>query len=120
VKSLEEAIEDFGNPFVEETQDFFVLDTKVVADESSVSRMQKIESTGKEQCKRFISERLVKRNVSLEEPITRNKLDLLSTVTQKMSRTEKKLSSIKKDCSLFSRLYIACQTRAGDLDEFFK
>ena len=24
------------------------------------------------------------------------------------------------DCELFSRLYIACQTRNGDLDEFFK
>ena len=29
------------------------------------------------------------------------------------------LSSLKNDCSLFSRLYISCQTRDGDLDEFF-
>ncbi|KXJ07496.1 hypothetical protein AC249_AIPGENE27542 [Exaiptasia diaphana] len=39
MKSLEEAIEEFGNPFLEETQDLIVLDAKVVADDSSVSRM---------------------------------------------------------------------------------
>ena len=27
---------------------------------------------------------------------------------------------MKRDCSLFSRLYIACQTRDGNLDDFFK
>ena len=30
-----------------------------------------------------------------------------------------KLAAIRNDCSLFSRLYIACQTRSGDLDSFF-
>lgn len=27
---------------------------------------------------------------------------------------------MKSDCALFARLYISCQTRDGDLDEFFK
>ena len=27
---------------------------------------------------------------------------------------------LKSDCALFSRLYIVCQTREGDLDEFFE
>ena len=27
---------------------------------------------------------------------------------------------MKNDCSLFSRLFIACQTRNGDMDEFFQ
>ena len=30
-----------------------------------------------------------------------------------------KLSSLKNDCSLFSRLYVACQVRDGNLDDFF-
>ena len=29
------------------------------------------------------------------------------------------ITSLKSDCALFSRLYIACQTRDGDLDNFF-
>ena len=27
---------------------------------------------------------------------------------------------MKSDCTLFSSLYISCQTKDGDLDEFFK
>ena len=30
------------------------------------------------------------------------------------------ISSLKNDCSLFSRLYVASQRQDGDLDEFFK
>ena len=30
------------------------------------------------------------------------------------------VSLLKKDCALFSRLYIACQSRDGDLIDFFK
>ena len=29
------------------------------------------------------------------------------------------LAAVKNGCSLFSRLYIACQSRIGDLDQFF-
>jgi len=48
VKSLVSAVEDLGNPFLEESGGLFVLD-KVIADESAVSRMSQIESTGKRQ-----------------------------------------------------------------------
>jgi len=47
VKSLVAVVEDLGNPFIEETGDLFVLDTKVIAEESAVSRMRQIESAGK-------------------------------------------------------------------------
>ena len=29
------------------------------------------------------------------------------------------MSALKSDCSLFSRLYVSCQVRSGDLEEFF-
>ena len=35
-------------------------------------------------------------------------------------RGQQRLSSLKSDCSLFSRLYIAYQIRDGDLLQFFK
>ena len=44
VKSLAAALEDLGNPFLEETGDLVILDTKVIAKESAVSRMRHIES----------------------------------------------------------------------------
>ena len=35
------------------------------------------------------------------------------------SKEKMKLQSVKTDCQLFSKLYIGCQSRDGDLDEFF-
>ena len=58
VKSLAAALEDLGNPLLEETGDFF---TKVIAEESAVSRMRRIESLGKEQCETLISGGLVEK-----------------------------------------------------------
>ena len=36
------------------------------------------------------------------------------------SKTKQQLSSTRNDCLPFSRLYISCQTREGNLDEFFQ
>ena len=47
MKSVAAAVEDLRNPFLEETGDLFTLDTKVIAEESAVSRMRHIEPLGK-------------------------------------------------------------------------
>ena len=36
-----------------------------------------------------------------------------------LSKQKMQVTSLKNDCNLFSRLYIACQTRLGDLETFF-
>ena len=55
----------------------------------------------------------------INEPIKRNKLSLFKT--QKVSNKPKsQITTLKDDCALFSRLYIACQSREGNLDDFFK
>jgi hypothetical protein len=55
-------------------------------------------------------------------PIARNKLPLFSfrPVMKKKDAHSLKVSALKTDCELFSRLYIACQCRDGDLAEFFR
>ena len=121
VKSLVTTIEDFGNPFLEESEDLIVLDTKEIAGPASVTILRQIEAVGKEQCNQFITERLLNRTKSLYDPIKRNKVSLFNFSPPKEScKTSQQLSSMKSDCALFARLYISCQTRDGDLDEFFK
>ena len=52
----------------------------------------------------------------VSDPIKRNNFPLFSRpLVRDKSRAKEHLSSVKKDCSLFSRLYISCQTREGDL-----
>ena len=121
VKSLVQVFEDLGNPFDKEGTELTVLNTKVVADEEGVSRMQQIGKTGMKQCDTFIKERLIERKTPLREPITRNKLSFFETpAKKKSSKAQQQPSFMKSDCSFFPCLFIACQIRKGDLDEFFK
>ena len=121
IRALVGVIEEFGNPLEEEGKELSVFDTKVVADEEWVSRMQNIEELGRKQCDAFIALRLIERKKPLDDPITRNTLSFFETpIKKKTSKAHQQLSSMKNDCSLFSRLFIAFQTRNGDLDEFFQ
>ena len=54
------------------------------------------------------------------DPLKKNDLPTFSTPTKKaVSKDQAKVKLLKEDCSLFGRLYIACQTRDRNLDEFF-
>ena len=86
-----------------------------------IKSVQEIEELGKCQFNNFITERLVKREKSLFDPIRKNKLALFKTPSNKLATKEKQqISSLKSDCSLFSRLFISSQTRNENLDQFFK
>ena len=68
----------------------------------------------------FVRERLIDRSEPLDDNIQRNNLRLwTSSAKAKIDRDKLKLKSSRTDCQLFSRLYIGCQNREGNLDEFF-
>ena len=50
-------IENFGNPFLEESDDLIVLDTKEITGPAAVTILRQIEAVDKEQCNQFITER---------------------------------------------------------------
>ena len=53
------------------------------------------------------------------EPLKKNNLNIMSTQSKKVvSKDKAKVKELKEDCELFSRLFIACQSREGNLDEF--
>ena len=119
VKSLAAAMEDLGKPFLEESEDLIVLDTKQIAGPPAVTCVRQMEALGREQCNTFITEHLVNQKKSLYDPIKRNKLTLFNSPPPKaQSKAAQQLPSMKSDCSLFARLYISCQTRDSDLNEF--
>lgn len=123
VKSLVNTIEEMGNPFSETSEDLVQLDTKDMTDSSVIETVRGIEKFGNDQYHAFVEDRLVKRVVSLSEPIKKNKLHLFSyqkTKSVKPSATKQTITSLKKSCSLFSQLYVSCQIRDGDLDDFFR
>ena len=116
-RALVTVIEDLGNPFEEMSQEMIVLDTKEIADSAVLKTVHNAKRIGQEQFDAFTKECLVDRKKSI---IHRNKLALFSTTAPKPSRGKQQLSSLKCDVELFSRLYIGCQTRDGNLEEFLK
>ena len=115
VHSLLSVIEDFGNPFEEESADLIVLDTKIIAGSEAVETVRNVRKIGQEQFKTFTQERLVERTKPIDDFITRNKLKVFGSPKQKVVSKEKQVTSLKSDVGLFSRLYIGCQTREGIL-----
>lgn len=120
VRSLVNVIEQLGNPFEEDSMDLIVLDTKEIAGPHAVEAVQNAKKIGEEQFKAFTNDCLLERKKPIDDTIHRNKLRVFGTSTSRVTKGKQQLSSLKNDMELFSRLYIGCQTREGNLDEFFR
>ena len=81
--------------------------------------LYKLENVEEKQFRDFIEQRVWKRSVLLSDTISKNKLSLFKTVgSYSASRKDEQLITAKYNVSLFSRLFIACQTSEGDLENF--
>ena len=80
---------------------------------------------GPEQLKRSTTKpsgkkRLLQTTMSIFHVIKKNKLALFSQKNTVLTKkTREKISSLKEDCNLYASIYVACQTRESDLDDFF-
>ena len=120
VQALVEVIEDLGNPFMEESGDLLVLDTRDIADPAVVTNVRGIEKKGHDQYDSFVTDQLVEPTSLVSDTISKNSMPLFNIPSKRTpSKATQMITSLKSDCALFSRLYIACQTRDGDLDNFF-
>ena len=109
-----------GNPFDDDSNDLFDIETKIVVPETIAQNLYKLENVGEKQFRDFIEQRVWKRSVLLSDTISKNKLSLFKAVgSYSASRKDEQLNTAKYNVSLFSRLFIACQTRKGDLENFF-
>ena len=99
--------EELGNPFLEEGENLMAIHTKDIMDDAVVRTVRNARKIREEQFNLFIKERFVDRSKPVTYPLKKNNLPTLSTPN-------------KEDCSLCSRLYIACQIRDGILEDFFK
>ena len=81
--------------------------------------MQKI---GQEKFEAFTKECLVERSKSIGDVIHRNKMKVFTNAAsiKHISKEKQQMTSLKSDVGLFSRLYIGCQTRDGNLEDFFR
>ena len=120
VQSLVSIIEELGNSFEEESTDLISLVSKHTADPAMKASLNNIESIGKGQYELFVKERLTERSKPIDDSISRNNLPLWKPGCKSSTSKEKmKQKSVRTDCQLFRKPYIGCQSRDGDLDDFF-
>ncbi|CAC5405368.1 TPP2 [Mytilus coruscus] len=121
VKAFCSVLEEMGKPFMEQSDDLLILDTRDIVDPRVAETVRKVEEIGKEQFHKFVTERLQSYTKSIYEPNKQNKLFMFIRQQLKTnSREKQQISSLKQNCSLFSQLYVSCQVRNGDLVEFFR
>ena len=120
VKSLIHVIEEMGSPFLEDSADLLALDTKDIMPESVTTAVKNAQEIGQSQYDMYVKERLESDTKAISDTIPKNKLPLFGNPPKQKSKVKTQVSSLKSDCNLFSRLYISCQVRDGNLQEFFK
>ena len=121
--SLLATCEDMGNPFLEDNGDMLTLDTKVVMNKDAIRTVNAVEEIGQRQFSESVEDwPNIASNKPLSDIVSKNKLALFSTPqTKQRSRSKEQVASLKTNCTLFSRFYIACQARRqSNLDSFFE
>jgi hypothetical protein len=93
--------------------DLYAIDSLVIVDRKIANDLKNIAKIGSEQYNSFVNDCLVNRCRPLDDPISRNRLAPFCQPSVRV-RKDSKLSSVKNDCALFSRLYIGCHTRGGN------
>ena len=107
-----------GNPFQEDSADLLSLDTKNIADPPLADLVGTHHQRGQQKFESFMKGlQNEEDNCPFYQPIKKNKVAFFKH-EQTASNSKEKV--LKDDCQLFSRLFISCQTRECDLQEFFK
>ena len=83
-----------------------------------VDNVMKIAEVGEKAYEAFITEKFAERKEPISKTISMNNLRIFDNETAH-GKKEQQIKCLKNDVSLFSRLFIACQNRDGDSDDFF-
>ena len=82
--------------------------------------MRKVAESGANQFNEFFNDHLKEKKTSIYEIINKNKFAIFTQPFKPNKVSNKmEITTLKKSYQLFSRLYMACQVRDGNLDEFF-
>ena len=97
--------EDMGNPFLEDSGDMLMLDTKVIMNKDAIRTVNAVEEIGQRQFSESVENRLkIASNKPLSDIVSKNKLTLFSTPqTKQRSRNKVQVASLNTNCTLFTR-----------------
>ena len=115
VMALVGVMTDLGNPFEEESAYLLRLHSRDIMDKASLECLTTSKYTGEDQYRLF-----VRGCKPLTDAISRNKVSIFNEQPQrKKTKSQEVVTLLKSEASLYAGLYVACQTRDGDMDTSF-
>lgn len=120
VKNLCDVVRRTGNPFLNDFSELVTLDSRDCADTIVVESVKTLHKLGKEQYQNYVKDVTKDRSRSIHDPIKKNNLPLFSKYHKKEASMQgKKIAVLQSNLNLFAQLYVALQSRDGDMREFF-
>ena len=109
-----------GNPFLD-SSDFIALDTKDIMHQVVIESLNKIQGIGQAQYDQYVNEQLESLSSKpISDYIKRNSLPLFGTPLKQKSAHQNQISLLKARSDILARMYIGCQSREGNIEQFFK
>ena len=114
--ALKKEFSRVGNPLEDDSEQIYTIVSRNIMDKSFSQSVYSGRCLSQEQYHQYTTDVLVLGNKSIYDTIKRNKLPLYrSTNKVVVSKIRQRDTSLKQDCHLFSNLYVAYQSREGDL-----
>ena len=111
---------EYGHPFEETEKNLVHLTSRHVLDETASKSVRNAKKVGEDQYASYLRDRLTDKNISLYDNLPRNELPLFRKKhILKVSKSKLKMATLNSERRLYANLYVACQSRDGDLDNFF-
>ena len=89
VKKLTEIIRSCGNPFLEESKELLVLDSRNIVDSETARLVSEIEKIGQKQYDDFVEKRVMNGGEAFFSPIRKNKFVLFGSSTEREGKNAK-------------------------------
>ena len=119
-KNLYNSIINFGNPFAIEDPRLLSLTTQDAFDASVIEAMRSLESTGQTQYQKFNHDVLETGTKSINDTISKNSLNLMSTPLKKVTtQAGTKLKTVQLNNAIFSQMAAILQQRDVSLQKMF-
>ena len=117
VEKLTQAMQDMGNPYLEESQNLLSLDAKDIAHQTAAELIGIHLDNGMVRFQKFVKGLEGYEESTFNEAIKKNRVDFFQQVPASVDSSKQNV--LKADSQLFSKLFISCQSRECDLKEFF-
>ena len=121
VNNLRGEVLENGNPFLENEKELHTLDTQEVMPREVVESLKECKSLGLRAHEEYVQQRLIEKTVPISDTIRRKNLWTFDNRPSENKKGSSKLSNVKHNSNLVTKLFLSLQSRPeSNMEDFFK